>query len=422
MKMVIKTVPLLDKLDRAERIVSSLSSSERKVVLHVGKSGAWLSCYADSVFAQLSLAKDVKVEGTGAVCIDTNIFIPLLKKRAEITMTVGKDGRIQFKASDKGSAYGGEVAALPVTPQVLDTITGRKEEVIKELKKGGMTLSSRCFDVLAEGIRATVITPTHKASDTVTHLRCKAGKVSIGTTDRFHAALYRSAGKVDAPDFELAVLPAYFEHFDKVQGIYSPTATPLVDNPKKGKKGAKPGKIIKAPTYDMSLTMVEGKRVTLSSADFIISLPAVQADPKLFDSMIAFEAACEKECVADMELSHETLAATMDNLRAIKEPGMVILCKSLEVSGKQALLKLSSASGYGKLADTVKVKPLNGNGKGVTLDAHLDPDTFEDSLARMSGSDDLQFRICEKPKAYRLRRALKMGSLTHTGMLLNPRA
>jgi len=423
-KMQIKTARLLDKLDRAERIVSSMSSSERKVVLHVGKKGAWLSCYADSVFAQLSLAQDVTAEGVGAVCIDTSIFIPLLKRRAEVVMTVSKEGRVQFKASDKGSAYGGEVAALPANQQVIDTITGRKEEVLKELKKGGLSISNRSFDVLAEGIRATVIAPTHKAPEVTTHLRCKKGKLLIGTTDRFHAALYRSTSKIDSDDFDMSVMPAYFEHFDKVKGIYSPDSSPLVDAPvKKGKGGAdkKPGKILKAPSYTMHLTIVEGKRITLSSDDFIISLPAVQSDNALFDNLISFEAQCDKSHVADMTLSHERLANSMDNLRAIKEPGMVIECKSLDVNGKKAVLKINCKSGYGSLSDTVMVTP-GEKGKSVQLDAHLDPDTFEDSLIRMSGADELHLRFCSQPKAYWIQKALKHGSLTHTGMLLNPRA
>ena len=426
MKMKITTAKLLDKMDRAERIVSSMSSTERKVVLHADKHGVWLSCYADSVFAQLSLAKDVTADGTGAVCIDTTILIPLLKKRAEIVMSVSKEGRIQFKASDKGSAYGGEVAALPATPQMLDTISGRKEEVLKELKKGGLTISNRSFDVLAEGIRATIITPTHKAADVVTHLRCKKGRLFVGATDRYHAALYRSTGKIEAPELDMAVLPSYFEHFDKVQAIYSPESGLLANLPaKKGKakaaKAAKPGKALKVAAYSMNLTVIEGKRITLSSQDFIISLPAVQMDKTLFDNLISFEEQCDKNHIADMELSHETLANSMENLRAIKEPGMVIECKSLDVSGKSAVLKLSCRSGYGSLSDTVKVKPLNGSVKGVQLDAHLDPDTFEDSLMRMSGAG-LHMRFSAQPKAYWLKKELKHGNLTHTGMLLNPRA
>lgn len=416
MKATIKTKGFLDKLGKVDRILSAMSSSERKFVVHTHGGAPWLSAYSDATFVQVSLASDISVNGEGRFGFDPPILSSLLARRAEVQVALVKN-QLKFKTSGRDAGYSGEVVTIPVTEQVMETIVDRAKAIKDDGKQSGLSLTGEAFDILSEGVRCTFIAATHKSSDILTHVHCKGNVLSVGTTDKFHAALYKASPKVMVRDFHMAVLPTYFDHFEKIRGCFGENGS-LTDSKtikvssKKVAKAEKEGK--EKPQEHMTLAVVEGKRVSLSGKNFAVQLPSVQEGPELFDMIVRLEKSSRENAVIEMEVSHEKLLGSLDNLNAIYEYGSAIEVISVSKDGDGALLELRMRSDYGNITDKVGVK---GRGAKLPTPLRIDPETFGDSLLRFDG--DLQLKFSMEPRTYWIGTKRRFGTLTHTGILLS---
>lgn len=327
-----------------------------------------LLAYIPDTFVSMTL-KSGTAEGDGAFGFTPATIQGIIKSRGEMIFAFSGT-EVHYKVV-KGT-YSGNVITLPITSDQVTQINQNFESKKEDKKGEGSVLPRHVLDHLKEGVALTGIKDVYTGNALLAYMVLGSkGVLTVSSHDNHHFGHYKAKVKAGGITFRAALPSSHFLIIDK-----------MVED------------------ADAKF-FIRSQNIRVEGPDFILILPAHQADEKSFDLIGTYiKELGEPSLVCDYD--HDKFIALSDNLFALHSVNT-----SFDITHKKAsnVVGVTFNTSNGSAKDSMKVKP--SISKDVSV--KVDPRMLRDILGLLRGQGDVSFSIV-KDTVVRLTSKTKSGA------------
>lgn len=338
MKFTVDIKEFSATLKLLQSILSSGGTS-LSTTLVVAKDILWVYGNNETITARCMAKGVTAIEGKGIAGVDITRLDLLLKGRASASF---ENMGTVFKFKAGKTAYGGDLAIIPVTKE---TIEGFDETLSKNKKAKRSSVDPEVFNALRNALALTSISVIHASDVLDTYVMLNDGNLEVVSSDNFHLAYCKIPVKTES-NFQLSPTKTIFDVLGKLSDFYG--GETAIEFSKEAIKAFNKGYSISTPTLQSSDTAF------LRTKEYLGALP---------------------KPLCSFTLKVGATSAALDNILAIYEDGSLITAELKTKKGTD-VLEFSMKSTMGVISDHIEVTNL----KGKPFKTTFDPRMFKDSL------------------------------------------
>ncbi len=369
-------------IGKASVVIASAPTNVKNFILLSAKGTVCLIAYNPDTFVYITL-KSAKPEGDGAFAFTSADVAGIIKGRGEMQFKFS--GTECFFNTVKGK-YEGKIVTLPITTDQISLVNTTFEQKDKKEKKKegaaeGSVLPRHVLDMLKEGVALTGIKDVYTGNALLAYMVLnEKGVLTVSSHDNHHFGHYKAKVKAGGITFKAALPSSHFLIIDK-----------MVEE-------------------EDAKFFIRSQNMRVEGENFVLILPAHQADAKNFDLIGNFIKDLDTPDPKDKkggqtflcDYDHDKFTAMADNLFTLHSVNT-----SFEITHKKdsKLLSVELKTSKGSAKDSVAVTT------SITNDvaAKVDPRMLRDILVLLRGQPNVTFGIF-KDKVIRLGCKTKSGA------------
>ena len=354
-------------ITKAGNVIAAAQTNQKNFLLLSAKNQVVLIAYNPDTFVYIIL-KSAQPKGDGAFGFAQATLQGLIKGRGEIKfMFSGTE--CSFKAS-KGN-YEGKIVTLPITSEQISVVNQTFDQK-KDEKGEGSVLPRHVLDHLKEGVALTGIKDVYTGNALLAYMMLsEKGILVVSSHDNHHFGHYKCKVQAGGITFKAALPSSHFAIIDK-----------MVEE-------------------EEAKFFIRSSNIKVEGENFVLILPATQADDKNFDLIGNYIKDLEKptfECAYD----HGKFTGVVENLFTLHS---VNTSFEIKHEKKTKLLSVAFNTSNGSAKDSVKIEPSTS----ASVSAKVDPRMLRDIILLLKTVPEVTFSII-KDKVIRLSSKTKSGA------------
>lgn len=351
-------------LTKTANAIAAAASNVKNFLLLSYKGKVTLIAFNPDTFVATTLKSAVPT-GDGSFGFALPVVQGIIKGRGEMQFAFAGT-ECMFKTT-KGK-YEGKIVTLPITSDQISLVntTFKNQDAVASV------LPRHVLDHLKEGVALTGIKDVYTGNALLAYMTLtEKGVLTVSAHDNHHFGYYRAKVKAGGIAFQAALPSSHFLIIDK-----------MVE--------AEDAKFF-----------IRSANIRVEGANFVLILPAHQAEERSFDLMGNYIKDLEAPAF-QCDYDHDKFTALADNLFTLHSVNT-----SFQIShvAKSKLLSVTFSTANGSAKDSLTVVPTVSN----NVEAKVDPRMLRDILVLLRGGQAVTFSIV-KDKVVRLTSKTKSGA------------